>query len=76
MHSDFMLLKTLVIKEHLELMQKKAYNRYFTAYRQPRLALEKISSGECIFLPTHNQMCFLTTGRVSKDPKHTFSNFC
>ena len=44
-HSDFILLKTLVIKEHLELMKQKACNSYLTAYLEPRLASEKMSSG-------------------------------
>lgn len=39
-HSDFMLLKELVIKEHKELMRKKAHNIYETNYRKPRFARE------------------------------------
>ena len=36
-HSDFMLLKELVIKQHLELMHKQAYRHYDRTYRQPRV---------------------------------------
>mmetsp|Transcript_41356 Transcript_41356/g.60875 ORF Transcript_41356/g.60875 Transcript_41356/m.60875 type:complete len:783 (+) Transcript_41356:629-2977(+) len=40
-HSDFMLIKTLVIKEHLELMRKNAYQTYQEDYRLPRINQER-----------------------------------
>ncbi len=36
-HPDLMLLKELVIKQHLELMHKQAYRIYDRTYRQPRV---------------------------------------
>ena len=40
-HSDFMLIKTLVIEEHLELMRKNAYKTYEEDYRLPRFKRER-----------------------------------
>ena len=40
-HSDFMLIKTLVIEEHLELMRKNAYQTYEEDYRLPRFNQER-----------------------------------
>jgi len=39
-HSDFKLLKTLVIEEHLELMMKEAHDHYELDYRYPRFERE------------------------------------
>ena len=60
-HSDFMLLKDLVIKEHLDLMRQKAYDIYDTSYRKPRFTRE---FGGGLLPPMLNRWCIRTWDQI------------